>query len=336
MPHLPSKAKLLQIIEIQKKIAGLGLDLSSIMGLIVEEIVQLLDAEGAAIELLEGEFMVYRATAGIAEAHLGLKIPANQSLSGLCALSAQSQYCADTTTDSRVNKLACQAIGLQSMLLVPLLHLQDVVGVLKVMSLRPNAFSNEDRKVLELISEQTGAAMYFATRFSSCSLAYHATHDSMTKLANRSVFMEELRCVFAESTKRQHRFGVLIIDMDDLKNANDTHGHLFGDALLTELASRIRTVTRPSDILARLGGDEFGIIVKDLKSAEALGNTIERLKSSIFPPFKATITNASQHYQIKASIGGARFPDDGVTLEQLLNAADQRMYSAKRQAKISQ
>lgn len=281
MPHLPSKAKLLQIIDIQKKIAGLGLDLSSIMGLIVEEMMQLLGAEGAAIELLENDFMVYRATAGIAEAHLGLKIPANQSLSGLCALSAQSQYCADITKDTRVNKAACQAIGLQSMLLVPLLHQQDVVGVLKVMSLRLKAFSTEDRQVLELISEQTGAAMYFATRFSSSSLAYQATHDSMTRLANRSVFMEELRCIFAESTKRQNPFGVLIIDMDDLKQANDTHGHLFGDALLTELAVRIRTATRPSDVLARLGGDEFGVIIKDLKTADALCNTIERLHSFI-------------------------------------------------------
>ena len=329
MPRLPSKVKLLQIIEIQKKISGFGVDLSAIMELIVEEMMQLLGAEGSAIELLEDDFMVYRAAAGIAQSHLGLKIPASQSLSGLCALSAQSQYCPDTSVDARVNQKACQTLGLQSMLLVPLLHHKQVVGVLKVMSLRAKAFSTEDRTILELISEQTGAAMYYATRFSSSSLAYQATHDSMTKLANRSVFMEKLRYIFAESEQRKNQFGVVIIDMDDLKNANDTHGHLFGDKVLTELAERIRNATRPTDVLARLGGDEFGIIIKDLNTPEALGSTIERLNSFIVPPFIA----ANSPYKIKASIGGARFPDDGSTMEQLLEAADQRMYHAKRQSK---
>lgn len=329
MPRVPSKAKLLQVIEIQKRISGVGVDLSAIMALIVDEMMQLLGAEGAAIELLENDFMVYRATSGIAQSHLGLKIPAKRSLSGLCALSAQPQYCADTMKDDRVNKAACQAIGLQSMMLVPLLHLQKVVGVLKVMSKRPKAFNTEDKQLLELISAQVGAAMYFATRFSASSLAYQATHDSMTKLANRSVFMEQLRYICAESEKRQNQFGVLIIDMDDLKNANDTHGHLFGDQLLTELAARIRNATRPTDVLARLGGDEFGVIIKDLKTPDALPNTIERLNSFIIPPYSA----AHNLYKIKASIGGACFPADGATLEQLLEAADQRMYSAKRQAK---
>jgi diguanylate cyclase (GGDEF)-like protein len=329
MPRLPSKAKLLQIIEIQKRLAGLGLDLSSIMALITEETMPLLGAEGAAIELLEDNFMVYRATAGIAQVHLGLKIPAHESLSGLCALSAKSQYCADTQSDPRVNQLACRTIGIQSMLLVPLLHSQQVVGVLKVMSQRPDAFDAEDLQILELISEQTGAAMYFATRFSTCSLAYQATHDAMTRLANRSLFMEKLRSIFAEAEKYRRQFAVLIIDMDDLKTANDTHGHLFGDELLTELANRIRHATQPSDLLARLGGDEFAVIAKDVQAPATLLSLIARLNRYIAPAFEST----KFQYQLKASIGGACYPADGDTLELLLDTADRRMYEVKKQRK---
>jgi diguanylate cyclase len=193
------------------------------------------------------------------------------------------------------------------------------------MSEQADAFSPEDQQLLELMSEQTGAAIYFATRFNSSSLAYQATHDFLTGLANRSSFMENLRGAFAEAEKKQTQFAVLIIDMDDLKQANDAEGHLFGDELLIELANRIRNATQATDLVARLGGDEFGVIAKEMQGSGALTSLIAGLNASIASEFKSS----KQLYRLKASIGGACYPSDGETIELLLDTADRRMYEVK-------
>lgn len=316
--------KLLEIIHIQRDIARLGLDLSGVMSLITERLLYLLQADGSAIELNEAGYMVYRAAAGVALPHLGMKLAVDESLSGWCLTSGLPQICHDTNSDPRVNQAACQAIGIQSMALMPLKHFDTVVGVLKVMAKTPQHFSQEHVAILALMCEQIAAAMYFSSRFGHDNLWHAATHDQMTQLANRALFMEKLRAqLYVNFTTT----AILIIDMNGLKQLNDLYGHRHGDAVLAELASRLKHTVRPDDMVARLGGDEFGILLTNAPTQQHCHQLSERIRSRLIPPFHFD----EQIHHISVSIGAAMYPDDASSIEALLDAADHQMYANKRQ-----
>src|SRR5690606_6273547 len=156
-------------------------------------------------------------------------------------------------------------------------------------------------------------------------LFFRATHDCMTGLANRALFMDRLRNAMALADRSGRPAGILMIDMDGLKRINDTLGHRLGDVMLGELARRLDAETRDTDTAARLGGDEFGMVLSPLENAEALDTVVQRLDAAIAAPFAFE----GAHYQLQASIGAALIPRDGVELEGLLETADQRMYRVK-------
>ncbi|KAI1693144.1 GAF domain-containing protein [Ditylenchus destructor] len=125
---MPSREALLRIIEIHSQVAQLGLDLAGVMSLSVHGTLDLVEADGAAIELAEGEDLVYRAVAGAASHQLGVRVRRDGSLSGRCLREAQALICTDTETDPRVDLEACRRVGLRSMVVLPLLHQGAPVG----------------------------------------------------------------------------------------------------------------------------------------------------------------------------------------------------------------
>ncbi|HEY6898801.1 MAG TPA: sensor domain-containing diguanylate cyclase [Rhodocyclaceae bacterium] len=323
---MPTATQLMDVINIQTEIAKQGLDLGGVMSLVVERTLPLVGADGAAIELAEGDEMVYRATAGIAAPHLGLRLKRENSLSGLCVRAGETLCCGDSDSDPRVDREACRRIGLRSMIVMPLKHRGTTVGVLKAMAAQPEKFSAADVTLLGLLSELVAAAMFFATKYDSDDLFHRATHDGLTGLANRSLFMDRLRNAVSQNGRSHGAAAVLILDMDGLKQINDGRGHRIGDAVIKEFAERIKAATRLSDTAARLGGDEFGVILTPVDLPVGIEAAVARLQASIAPPFE--FEGAS--YQLRASIGGASFPDDGSDLEHLLEVADQRMYTIKQ------
>ncbi len=187
---MPSKEKLLEVIGIQTEIIKLGRDLGNVMQLICEHVLPLIDADGATIELVEDGEMVYRAVSGISNPFLGLRLKIDSSLSGLCVRTGKTLRCDDSDLDPRVDKAATHKVGLRSMIVMPLKHEDTTVGVLKAMSRMPHKFVESDLKVLGLLSGAVASAMYFATMNNSRDLFYQATHDVMTGLANRALFMD--------------------------------------------------------------------------------------------------------------------------------------------------
>jgi len=326
---MPSHQQLMQIIGIQTEIAKLGLDLGGVMQFIVERTLSLIDANGAAIELAEDGEMVYRAAAGIATSQLGLRLKIDSSLSGLSVMTGDTLNCTDSETDPRVDREACRKVGLRSMIVMPLKHKGVTVGVLKAMSAQPNKFQQRDMRLLSMLSEVVAAAMYFSAKYDSDDLFFQATHDGMTGLANRALFMDRLRNVVAHSHREQRTSGVLMIDMDGLKQINDIHGHRVGDAVLVEFSQRVKAGTRSTDTVARLGGDEFGVILTPIESMEGMDAAIQRIDAEIRRPFYFE----NQPYQLEASIGAALTPSDGIESDRLLEVADKRMYATKRRRK---
>ena len=165
------------------------------MSHVVKRVLDLTPATGAVVELAEGDELVYRATSGAAESHLGLRLLRENSLSGLCIAQGQTLSCDDSETDPRVDQEACRLIGLRSMIVVPLRHDVQVVGVLKVYSSLPRNFDDTDEEILSLLSDLIASAMFNATQNESgARLARSGGTDEV--MAHASRIDECLRAAF--------------------------------------------------------------------------------------------------------------------------------------------
>jgi diguanylate cyclase (GGDEF)-like protein len=317
---------LMEIIRLQTEIAKLGLDLSGVVNAVVDRIPTITNAEGAIVEYAEGEEMVYRGAGGITRSLLGTRVKREASLSGLCVRKGQILRSDDTLIDPRVDRGPCELAGIRSMVVAPLMHDGSTVGVVKIVSTATYAFTARDVRVLELMSELIAAAMYYAARSETNALYQQATHDSLTGLANRSLFFDRLRNRISSGRRQIEPLAILVIDMDGLKLVNDNYGHRTGDAAIREMALRISRIPRKSDIVARLGGDEFGVILGDISDRGDLLSIVERISQQTNQPFRFE----ARTLHLTASIGHARFPEDGNDVDALLEAADRSMYEVKR------
>ena len=320
---------LMAIIQAQTEIAKLGMDLGAMLDLVANRMQTLTRAQGAIVEIVEDDEMVYRAAAGMAGGQLGLRLKRQGSLSGLCVASGEILECRDSDTDSRVDREACRRVGLRSMLVAPLIYNGTTIGVLKIASPEPEAFAARDVKVLELMTGLIGAAIYKASDFSE--LYHQATHDPLTGVSNRALFYDRLRQGLLLAARRATGLGLLNLDMDGLKPINDKFGHRAGDAAIREIAGRIRQACRQSDTVARLGGDEFGVVLPDIKDRASVEHQAERIAAEIAMPFQFE----DQPLPLGASLGIAVFPEDGTDVAPLIETADQAMYTAKRARKAA-
>lgn len=317
---------LMEIIRMQTEIAKQGLDLSGVVEAVVNRIPSITNAEGAIVEYTEGDEMVYRGASGFAKPLLGTRVRRDASLSGLCVKAGQVLRSDDIQTDPRVDFGPFQEIGTRSMVVAPLKHNASVVGVLKIISSETHAFTARDVRVLELMSELIAAAMYYAARNETSALYQQATHDALTGLANRNLFFDRLRQRIAVGRRQIEPLAILVLDLDGLKRINDNCGHRAGDAAIRETALRIMRIPRRSDIVARLGGDEFGVILGEISDFGNLLSIVARISQETDQPFRFE----GNTLHLTASIGFARFPEDGTDVDALMEAADRSMYKMKR------
>ncbi len=162
-------------------------------------------------------------------------------------------------------------------------------------------------------------------------LAHLATHDPLTNLPNRTLLRDRLEHALHRSLRHkndnvhQWEIGVLMIDLDDFKNINDTLGHATGDLLLQSMAERIQKHIRKSDTVARMGGDEFILIFENVNGRR--DSTI--LAKKMLKVFSQPFDLGEHQVTINASIGISLYPQDGQDVETLFKRADQAMYAAK-------
>ncbi|MDI5892338.1 putative bifunctional diguanylate cyclase/phosphodiesterase [Halomonas rhizosphaerae] len=160
-------------------------------------------------------------------------------------------------------------------------------------------------------------------------LAYQATHDALTGLANRALFGDRLVHDVALARRHAQILAVLFIDLDEFKPINDTLGHKVGDQLLISVARRLATGLRVSDTLARFGGDEFVLLLPDLDHPGEAEEVAERLLLQLSRPHKVN----GHELHISASIGIALNDEPRQDPEKLLQHADMAMYKAKQQGR---
>jgi diguanylate cyclase (GGDEF)-like protein len=156
-------------------------------------------------------------------------------------------------------------------------------------------------------------------------LVHQASHDSLTELANRSLFRERIDRALQVDREGGSRGAVLFLDLDGFKELNDSLGHAAGDLLLTQGATRLLSCVRPSDTVARLGGDEFGILVGgDEDEVDPLA-----LAARILSSFRTPFVLDGHEIQVRTSIGIAHADEEVEGSDQLLRNADLAMYRAK-------
>ncbi|MCT4657330.1 MAG: diguanylate cyclase [Cohaesibacter sp.] len=156
-------------------------------------------------------------------------------------------------------------------------------------------------------------------------LAYAATHDSLTGIANRSGFEKHLDAAMSTSREREQAFAILLIDLDKFKQVNDKLGHQVGDGVLKAVSERMCNVLRNSEIPARMGGDEFAVILPAPMKASMATDVAERLINAISQPMRIEGTKTG----VGASIGIALYDNPELSTEQLIQLADEALYQAK-------
>lgn len=220
-------------------------------------------------------------------------------------------------------------------LCVPFMAQGEALGILNLQRLRSDkgpatsSFSTEEeRRLADVFAEQVGLALGNLKLRES--LRNQSICDSLTGLFNRRYMEESLDREFSRATRQKSQVAILMVDIDHFKRFNDTFGHQAGDALLRALGDLLKRYTRGQDIACRFGGEEFALVLTEanlqgaLQRAEILRQQVKEL----------SVDYAGQLLgSISISVGVATYPEHGATMIEVMRAADQALYRAKREGR---
>jgi diguanylate cyclase (GGDEF)-like protein/putative nucleotidyltransferase with HDIG domain len=198
--------------------------------------------------------------------------------------------------------------------------------VLVALTQTAGTFTNQDLFAINALSGSSAVPVANALRYQRS--RQEATTDGLTGLVNAREFRRRLDAAFARPDRRDKPLSLLLIDFDHFKLVNDLKGHQHGDLVLQMGARIVRTATRGQDLVARYGGDELAIIAVDANGAAA-----QRLAYRIVDSVHSAAVSTIPGHQLTFSIGVASYPEDGFTAIELVAAADQALYLAKREGK---
>lgn len=208
---------------------------------------------------------------------------------------------------------------------LPLLMGTRVVGVMNLARTETGSFSPAEIRLLTLLADQAAIAVVNARLHQA--VRGQALSDMLTGLPNRRALDERLDAEVKRASRTGHTFAVIMMDLDGFKLVNDAHGHDYGDEILRQIAQSFHKALRTTDFLARYGGDEMTLILPDTgwPDAEVVTNKIkDQIRSLEIPMPDSTIRTLS------ISGGVALFPNHASTAANLLRAADEALYRAKR------
>lgn len=257
-----------------------------------------------------------KAEAGTTAQEKGKKIPVTAGVIGRVARTGEVAM-VHVTDDSPQGLLPTA----KSVLCIPITYGESLLGVLNVESEQENAFSAEDRLVMNTLADLLATALHNSFVFQK--LQQQSITDGLTSIKTRRFFWEALSAEWKRASRSGRPFSVVLIDLDKFKEVNDTFGHMEGDLVLARVGRLLEQKCRQSNVVARYGGDEFVILMPET-SVEQAQILAERLRLWV-----ATDPMLSEHH-ITGSFGVATFPVHGFSAEDIIRVADAGMYVSKK------
>jgi diguanylate cyclase (GGDEF)-like protein len=218
--------------------------------------------------------------------------------------------------------------SLQSALVCPLVFNERFIGTISVYHIEPSIYTDDHRRLLDRISEQAAAVIYNSIVFEQTQ--EDSLTDPLTALPNTRFMFMHLTRELSRAERLKSEVSLLVMDLDNFKDINDTYGHHVGDRALREVATVLRAAIRPYDICVRYAGDEFIVVLSGCGSEEAERKRLELQSAVDQLQFEA---RPGRLLPITISIGASIFPHDGDSYETLLATADSRMYRDKTRRK---
>jgi diguanylate cyclase (GGDEF)-like protein/putative nucleotidyltransferase with HDIG domain len=310
---------------------GTSLGIGDTMALISAKLTNLVPFSCAALFLYDEATETLRcrfATGNDAELIKQVTVRSGEGLTGWVARNRRPLVNARPSADLEAAGLP-PATELQSALVCPLLFNQRFIGTLSVYHVNPSFYRNDHRRLLDRVSEQAAAVINNSILFEQTQ--EDSLTDALTGLPNTRFLVMHLTRELARAERLGAEVSLMVMDLDDFKEINDTHGHHVGDRALCEVARVLRAAIRPYDICVRYAGDEFIAVLSGCGAQEAEQKRVELQRGVDAVDFEAF---PGKLLPISISVGTAVFPQDGESYEALLAAADHRMYQDKAERKL--
>lgn len=261
-----------------------------------------------------------------------IKIPLRES-AGILALTVLEGMTFEITTDEvskKVKDPICALLKTEHFVTVPLKAKDKTIGVILVDNIfTKEAITKDDIRILTMFANQAGLAIENSHLYEKTVSLSHS--DSLTNLINHGRFQYLLSRELKNATKEKKPLSLVMIDIDNFKNFNDTLGHPAGDKVLINIAKILKKTCRSSDIVARYGGEEFVVVLSDTNKESAWG-LAERLRQAI-EEFNFPGQEVQSNKNLTISLGLASFPEDAKIKGELISKTDSALYRAKAAGK---
>jgi diguanylate cyclase (GGDEF)-like protein/putative nucleotidyltransferase with HDIG domain len=305
---------------------GTSLGVSDTMALISAKLSNLVPFSCAALFLYDEESETLRcrfATGTDADIIQQISVRSGEGLTGWVARNRRPLVNARPSADLEAAGLA-HTTTLQSALVCPLLFSERFIGTLSVYHVEGAFYRDDHRRLLDRVSEQAAAVINNSILFEQTQS--DSLTDPLTGLPNTRFLFMHLTRELARAERLKTEVSLMVMDLDNFKEINDSHGHHVGDRALCEVARVLRAAIRPYDICVRYAGDEFIVVLSGCSAEEAEQKRQELQKGIDEGYFEA---RPGKRLPIGISVGTAVFPQDGESYEALLATADSRMYHDK-------
>jgi diguanylate cyclase (GGDEF)-like protein/putative nucleotidyltransferase with HDIG domain len=309
---------------------GSSLGVSDTMALISTKLSNIVPFSCCALFLYteESEMLRCRFATGVeSETVQQLSIKNGHGLTGWVARNRRPLVNARPSADFEAAGVSSQTT-LQSALVCPLVFNERFIGTIAVYHTAAAIYTDDHRRLLDRISEQAAAVIYNSIVFEQTQ--EDSLTDPLTALPNTRFMFMHLTRELARANRLKSEVSLLVMDLDNFKEINDTYGHHVGDRALREVAGVLRAAIRPYDICVRYAGDEFIVVLSGCGGDEAERKRLELQRAVDTLQFEP---RPGKVLPIAISIGAAIFPHDGDSYETLLATADSRMYRDKTRRK---
>lgn len=307
---------------------GAALSEDDVLDAVIRAASGIVRVDFAAVTAFDADRRVHdvrRAEGEGAEAVDGMSFRDNHSLTAMVVKNRHAlPYRGDF--DSKNQVLYTSKITLpefRSVLVLPLISRENVIGTLSLATLRPGAFGDSVRATLSVLANQLATSLENAKAVRR--LEEMATTDGLTGCLNKRAFLEELDAKLRSAERFGKKLSLIVTDIDHFKSVNDTYGHATGDVVIKELGAILMRAKRETDRVARFGGEEFCVLCEETDTEGAL-QLAERVRDEIG---RTLFQTELGKLKVTASLGVATYPLDAKTSSSLFEITDKALYAAK-------